>query len=607
MKSKISSCKAAAFRKDLVRFWPVWAGYILCLIIVQVLQANDDLNYWYAANMGECTAVMGLVNLFYGFVVAATLFADLFNTRMCNGIHSLPLKREHWFGAHVKAALLFSLLPTLLMVPLSETVIYLYSDMVDGWQVPLYWFAAANLQFLFFFGLAVFCAMCAGSWFGMLVIYGIFNFFSILVYLLVDQLYTPLLKGVTTMSGPFELLCPVWQMINNRCVDTKRIATGRSYIGDHGEEIAEYTAQFQVVPEGWYYIAITAVIGMLLLLLAQNIYKKRHLECAGDFLAVDWLEQPFQIVFTVLCAAAFQGVFMLFFGVRTDTINILHIIGLIVGWFGGRMLLERTTRVFRVKNFIGFGLITAVLAASLYVTHLDPLGIETWIPKVGETQSATLRMNYRSGYTTEDPAEIADITRLHQLALEQNPSVDPDYYDDFYYNPQYNGHNAVQIILQYTAPNGWLSQRNYYVEAEGESAEIIRKYNSQLDVIFNGKEIRDAADLRHVLKDSSAVILNGTHRVPKESMTADFLNALADAIAADAEAGNLVQSGVFHRTPVVDVEEDTYDQYSLMLEINGEKSWNSLYIYADCENILNVLEPTGVLDALRQEYENAYG
>lgn len=549
---------------------------------------------------------MGVVNLCYGFVVAATLFGDLFNSRMCNGLHSLPLRREHWFSAHVKAAMLFSLLPTALMTAFSEGIILLYSEMIDSWQIPLYWFLGANLQFLFFFGLAVFCAMCAGSRFGMLVVYGILNFFSILIYLLVDQLYTPLLKGVTTMSGPFELLCPVWQILNKRCIDAHRVETGRIITHAPGVTEREYISRFDLVPEGWLYIGVVAVIGVLLLLLARRIYKKRHLECAGDFLAVRWLEAPFQVVFTVLCAAAFHGVFMVFFGVRTDAINILHIIGLIVGWFGGRMLLERSTRVFRVKNLVGFGLITAVLAGSLYVTWLDPLGIETWVPKVGETKSATLRMNYRSGYTTENPVEIADITRLHELALQQDLSMHPDY-DDFYYNPAYNGHNAVQIILQYTAPNGWLSQRNYYVEAEGESAEIIRKYTSRLDVLFPSDEIEDAEDLRHEFQDSEEILVNGNHKVPEEFMTDDFCNALADAVAADAEAGNLVQSGVFHRTPVVDVEEDIYDQYSLMLDIHGTESWIGLYIYADCQHILAVLEPTGVLEAVRQEYANPYG
>lgn len=605
MKSRTLSCKAAAFRKDITRFWPVWVGYMICLIIVQILQANDDLSYWYAANMGEAISVMAVVNLCYGFVVAATLFGDLFNARMCNGLHSLPLRREHWFSVHVKAALLFSLVPTALMTAFSEAIICLYSDMIAGWQVPLYWFAASNLQFLFFFGLAVFCVMCAGSRFGALAIYGILNFFSILVYLLVDQLYTPLLKGVTTMSGPFELLCPVWQILNKRCINFDRVETGKTFV-ENGFEQKEYIGQLNVVPEGWLYIGVVALLGLVLLLLARQIYKKRNLECAGDFLAVRWLEAPFQVVFTVLCAAGFHGVFMVFFGVRTDTINVLHAIGLIVGWFGGRMLIERSTRVFRVKNFVGFGLITAVMAASLYVTWLDPLGIETWIPKVGETKSATLRINYRSGYTTEIPAEIADITRLHELALEQNLTMHPDY-DDMYYNPAYNDHNAVQIILQYTAPNGWLSQRNYYVEAAGESAELIRKYTSRLDILFASRGVQDVDDLRHELRDCSEVIVNGNHRLRKEYLTEEFCIALADAIAADAEAGNLVQSGVFHREPIVDVEDPNYDLYYLMLDMHGAKFWSGIYIYADCENILAVLEPTGVLEAARQEYANAYG
>ena len=605
MKSRTSSCKTA-FRKDLTRFWPVWAAYILCLLIVQVIQSNDDLNYWYAANMGECTSVMGLVNFGYGFLVAAVLFGDLFVPRMCNGLHSLPLKREHWFAAHVWSALLFSLIPTVLMLPISEGIILLYSNMVNGWQIPLYWFAAANLQFLFFFGLAVFCAMCAGSRFGMLVIYGIVNFFSILVYLLVDQIYTPLLKGVVTMSGPFELLCPVWQMLNRGCIDVSRVDTGRTYIGDYGEELPEYIARFEVSPEGWLYIGITAVIGIVLLLLSRQIYKKRDLECAGDFLAVHWLDVPFQVVFTVLCAAGFHGVFMTFFGVRTDAVNILHVIGLVVGWFGGRMLLERSTRVFRMKTFLGFGLLAAVMALSIYVTWLDPMGIETWVPRVGETKTATLRINYRNGYTTENPVEIADIARLHELALEQDLTMHPDY-DDFYYNPTYGGHNAVQIILQYTAPNGWLSQRNYYVEAEGESAGIIKKYSSRLDVLFNDGEIRDEADLKHAFREDMVISINGIHQVPEKFVTEEFRIALAEAIAADAAAGSLVQSGVFHPEPLVEMEDPNNSVYSTVLDFNGFDFWRSLYIYGDCEHILAVLEPTGVLDALRQEYENIYG
>lgn len=597
MKSRISSCKRFAFRKDCGRFWPVWVGYLLCLEMVQILQSNEDLNYWYAANMGDSISLMGIVNLFYGFVVAMTLFGDLFNSRMCNGLHALPLKREHWFAAHIRAGLLFSVIPTILIMLFSEVVIYRYCSMEDAWQIPLLWFAATNLQYLFFFGLAVFCALCVGSRFAMVVVYGLVNFFSILVYLLVDQLYVPLLKGVTTMSGPFEMLCPVWQIAGSPCIDVERQETGRTYLDEFGIAQREVVDQFHIVPDGLIYVGILAVVGIALLLIARRMYQKRHLESAGDFLAVRWLEPVFQVVFTVLCAAALQGIFVTF-NIQSGADYVLPAMGLLVGWFGSRMLLERTTKVFRLKNIAGFLLLTAVMAGSLFATHLDPLGIATWVPKVGETRNATIRMNYRRGYTTEIPAEIADITRLHELALEQEIVVHPDY-NDMVYNPTNSDPDAVQIMLQYTNQMGWLSQRNYYILAEGEGAELLKKYTSRLDVLF-ANEVQDAADLRSELRDLQQVFLDYV-LVPSEYITEEFCNALADAIAADCKAGNLVQSGAFHKEPIRRLGDSEEEQYFLMLEIQNEKYWDSFYVYADCENILNLLETSGVWEAVEQE------
>ena len=113
MKYGTSSCKRRALAKDMGRFWPVWVGYCLCLIFIQILQSSDDLSYWYANNIAGTLPVMGFLNLVYGWVAAQMLFGDLFNARMCNGLHALPLKREHWFSAHIRAGLMFSLIPLL--------------------------------------------------------------------------------------------------------------------------------------------------------------------------------------------------------------------------------------------------------------------------------------------------------------------------------------------------------------------------------------------------------------------------------------------------------------------------------------------------------------
>ena len=608
MKSRTSSCKVTAFKKDLTRFWPVWVGYFLFLILFQVILSNDELAYWYAANLGESISVMGVFSGIYALVVAQMLFGDLFNTRMCNGIHSLPLKRQEWFSVHICAGFLFSLVPTALMAGFSEIIISLYSTMVNGWQLPLYWFAGTNIQYIFFFGLAVFCVMCTGNRFGATVVYGILNFGSLLVYLLVDQLYTPLLRGVVTLSGPFERLAPMFRIVNHRFVNAERIATGKTFIDGFGVEQREYIGQFTVVPEGWRYIAITAVIGVILLVLARLMYKHRHLECAGDFLAVRWLEPVFQLVFTILCGSGFHAVFLLFFGLNTSYIYLVFGIGMIVGWFAGKMLLERTTQVFRLKNVGGFLLAAAAMALSLFVTHLDPLGIQVWVPEPEELKGATVSTRYQSNYSTDDPAEIADILRLHEIALEQNVAVHPDY-DPYFYNERGTDPNAARISLTYQLKNGLRAEREYYVLAEGEGGEIIRRYFTRLDVVFSDPDIQDVKDLRHAFSGSDSVCVHG-RSIPEEYVTEEFLMALADAIAADCEAGSMVQLGSFH--PGVLVETENPEDPLRMMNLDVTKRLNDGFhkywyvnIYADCENILAVLEPTGILELIRHEFAAA--
>ena len=606
MKSRTSSCKWAAFKKDLSRFWPVWVGYLLFLTLFQVILCNDDLSYWYAANVGESISVMGVFNGIYALIVAQMLFGDLFNPRMCNGAHSLPLRREEWFGVHIAAGFLFCLIPTALMAGFSEIIIQLYSSMIDSWQLPLYWFIGTNIQYIFFYGLAVFCVMCAGNRFGGTIIYGIANFGSLLVYLLVDQLYTPLLKGVVTLSGPFEKLSPMLSIVNQRFINADRTETGRTILHAPGIEEREYIGTFEVTPEGWRYIAIAAVVGIVLLVLARVMYKRRQLEVAGDFLAVRWLEPVFQVVFTLFCGSGFHAVFLLFFGLDTEFVYLIFGIGILAGWFAGRMLLERSTRVFRLKTVGGFLLMAAAVALSLFITHLDPLGIETWVPEQADLKGATISTRYQSTYSTEDPAEIADLLRLHEIALTENVSVHPDYDSDFY-NPDNSDPEAARISLIYHLTNGLTAFREYYVLAEGEGGEIIRKYFTQLDVVIPGSDIQDLDDLRHELKDVEYVSLNG-REVGEKYLTKEFLLSLADAIAADCEAGNMVQLGVYHPEPILVLKNDTYDLYNLNLEFQcDDDRWIYMNIYADCENILAVLEPTGVLEEVRTAYENGIG
>ena len=599
MKSRTSSCKAAALRKDLSRFWPVWVGYGLFLMLYQGILTMDDMSYWYAANIGTAMSVMGVVGGIYALLVAQMLFGDLFSPRMCNGIHCLPLKREHWFSAHITAGFLFSLIPTAVMVPFSEAIIYLYSEMIDSWQLPLYWFAATNLQYIFFFSLAVFAVMCTGNRFAAAILYGIFNFASLLIYLMVDQLYTPLLKGVVTTSTVFYRLCPMAQLTALRFVDPERVETGKTYVDVSGIEQREYIGRFDVMPEGWIYAAIIAVVGIVLLLAARQMYKKRHLECAGDFLAVHWLEPVFQVVFTVLCGSCFHAVFLIFFGLRGELVYFIMAIGMIVGWFAGRMMIERTTRVFRLRNILGFALTAAAVALSLFVTAMDPLGIATWVPEAETVKYASLSLRYNSIVEFEMPEEMADLIRLHEIALEQDVTVSEDY-DSYFYNDNDDDPDAARVELTYVLENGMTARRQYFVLVDSEGGEIIRKYCSRLEAVIFNSYIPRPVDLQHSFRHAENVHVHG-RAIPAEYLTEEFLVSLADAVMADCKAGNMVQLGVFHPGIIMEGYADGSPTRMLNLDVEGQHLSFYVDIYADSENIMAVLEPTGILETIRQD------
>lgn len=608
MKSRTSSCKAAAFRKDITRFWPVWALYILFLIFLQVILGNEEREYWYLRTLANSLQVMGFANACFALVVAQMLFGDLFNTRMCNGIHSLPLKREHWFDVHVKSGLLFSLVPTALMTAFVEAAMVSGTIIVDGWQIPLYWWAACNLQYVFFFGLAVFCVMCIGNRFAAVVVYGGLNCFSLLVFLLTDAFYTPLLHGVVTQAQPFKLLSPAYSFGLLSLIDISREATGKTYLDKYGVEQREYIGSFRIAWEDCTYLAVLVVIGIVLMVLARQMYKKRNLEKAGDFMAVKWLEPVFQVAFTVACAAGVHGAFFTFFGYAYSDNYVMAGLGLIAGWFAGRMFLERSTRVFRVKNFGGLILLTAAVALSLFVTKLDPLGIEDWVPEQGKVQSASLRLSHQSTITTEDPEEIKQLLHIHALALEDKITVPSDYNDYFYNGEQ----DVAHITLTYRLDNGWISQRNYYIDPNSEAGGIIRNLTSRIEVALEGSQeftlenssrpmvIRDAGDLKYAMKFVTQFRVSGQW-LPEEYFNEEFLDQLVDALQADAEAGNLVPSLVYHPECFAD-----YGEYgrlnSIFLDFSSETFHFSLSIYTDCEHTVALLESTGVIDTILEEY-----
>ena len=628
MKSRTSFFDKTLLRKNLTRFAPVWGVYLLCLLIGLGMMYMDarrpNVNFWFASHMAVCIQAMGLVNLFFAPLVAMLLFGDLFNSRMCNALHAMPLRRETMFLTNVFSGLLVSLVPTgvmaILSIPLlAATVVH------NAWQIAILWYIGVNLEYILFFGMAVFCIFCTGNRLGFAALYAVFNGGAFLIWSIADMLYTPMLYGVVTPSRLVELLTPVAMMLDDTFVE---VSSYHDMVVLFDGRMNEAVADFWV-DENYYNLIVFALAGVVFMALGLMLYRKRDLECAGDAVAVRWLAPVFQVIAAVAgAAAAILCLEMFFYSLVRNNDVILYgmaVCGMAVGWFAGKMLLERTTQVFRLKNWTGLGILTALFAATLTMTHFDVFGIETWTPKPEKVASVTLSCSGDIELTEQE--DIANIIRLQEMALEDQlersaaypasyvesfatvsnipyPENGFDYGEDGPYDTMEEHYFADYIRICYVLDNGKEVNRNYTIWASFEEGDIIKEYASRWEVIQKDSRMgyEDAPDFSRI----HDFTVNGV-RVPRELMTEEAVLELIEAIKADCADRTMTRSTYYHtgkfKVPAEDEYSDVefYYDSSLYVDITTfagpKKDLTGCYfrIFPDSAHSLQWLRSNGLL------------
>lgn len=293
MKSKTSFFNKTVFKKNLTRFAPVMAVYTLCLILgmMMLYQINEEMGrtFWFASRIAGNLQLMGLVNLLFAPLVAMLLFGDLYNSRMCNALHAMPMRRETLFLTNVVSGLLFSMIPTAVMALLSVPL--LNATIVENaWQIALLWYVGTNLQFITFFGVAIFSVFCTGNRFAMAVVYAVLNGGAFILYYIINTLYTPMLFGVVTPDRWVSLLTPVADMTNGAYVAVEDFH--QLSLRFYGRE-SEMVAAFSVDQGKFTSLLIYAAVGIVFAIVGLLLYRKRNLECAGDAIAFPVLQPLF--------------------------------------------------------------------------------------------------------------------------------------------------------------------------------------------------------------------------------------------------------------------------------------------------------------------------
>lgn len=516
MKSRTSFFNGTVLRKDITRFCPVWALYLVFLLM-WTMSVFDSKTYRGVQNILDTLTSFSLLNLIYGYIVPVMILGDLFNSRLCNGIHALSPRRESWFATHCLAGLLFSFVPNVILAIL----ITLYSA-TEIWFLGLVWLLIITAQYLFFFGLGVFSAMCCGNRVAATAVYSLINFGSLIVQWFAVTFYEPQLYGVQLSETIFQRLCPIAQLLS---LDFDTLDT---YAGYHMgykysyKIIMSHAGELPNCLSEWYTL-ICGILGLVLLVAALLLYRRRRLECAGDFMAFRWMRPIFAVVFTLTTGALFE---MIGDGILNQE-QVFLWPGILIGYLVAQMLLQRTVAVFKWKTFSGCAAVVGALTVSILLVMLDPLGIEKWVPNPENVQSVTIE--YREDYSnqfekTYNTANvIIAITEVHEAILEEGQITET------------GNSGSLRVTLSYKMKDGRTAIRNYRLRTDGAAHNKLLRFYDLPEIILGYSDWDDYLD------NISSVAVQGGR------FTGEQAKQLLAAVKADCEAGNFL-TGRKHST-----------------------------------------------------------
>lgn len=457
MRSGTSFFNAALFRKTFLRFWPIWALYTAGWTLVLPLRLWADAmrrSAWTAPELSEHlqNAVNGIPGLLEpgvplaagaGLVCAMAVFSYLYSSRSACMMHALPLRREALFLTQYLAGLSFLLLPQLAVFALTAATEAALGCLAL-WPL-VQWLLVQSGLCLFFYSFAVFCAMFTGHLAALPVFYGVLNILAFVMTSLTEAECSLFLYGFQSFPSP------VWEFADYL---SPPIALSRAVSLTYQNEIPSLYQPGLV--------AVYAAVGAALAIAALLLYRSRHIESAGDVVAVK-LVRPLFKYGVALCAGLSGGMFsyQLLSGLSSLTLMGWILFWGLVGYFAAEMLLRKSFRVLAAwKGAVPLAAVIVLLSLSV---HYDWYGFEDRVPQADQVTAVTLNGLHSAPYddgqgrglTLEDPEQIALVLQLHRAALaleEENreEESDPQGYTEYLY-----------LDLHYELADGTALERGY--------------------------------------------------------------------------------------------------------------------------------------------------
>ena len=564
MRSKTSCFNGTLFRKNLSRYWPLWGlasfGGAMFPLAMLLELLHNGFRFWSPLETRQAYYTVlsygvPVISIVYAILCAMAVWSYLYNARSVGMMHTLPIRREGLFVTNVLSGL------TMMAIPYAVTgVLTVLVTMLFGGFEPvgvLVTVLGVMGESLFFFGLATFCAFIVGNVFMLPALYGLLNFIAVLTDFMVNLLAQGFCFGLnSSYSGTVEWLSPVVYLVQkispNSTYETQWV-TDR--LGGQRYETSVLTS---VTLENGWLIAAYAAVGVVLMVLAWLMYRRRRSESAGDVVAVGWMKPVFRygcaaysailggrLLYALLWESFQSGQYF-----TVLPMILCMIAGGAIGYYAASMLLAKTPRVFKTtwKGMLAVALGCAALCGAM---KCDLFGVVRRVPAPDSVKLVNVYAAGSNYYLTpgKDDDLIAEVRALHQTIIDDKDYIlgyrsrtDYDFVADTASTEMAVEDSGAQstisnIRITYMLNSGLKVERRYSLYLTPGRMAQEGTYDYLLDQLINSPEMRqkcirwqeEGFQLDEAWYDTR---YNGGDLSSREA------GLILDAVAKDAENGD---------------------------------------------------------------------
>lgn len=559
MQSKTSYFSKTIFLKNLTRFWPIWSAYFLICMVKLPLRLFYALNAQTAEldpsqledhlltqlqNVVD-TSLQPFFFFLFSIITAVAVFSYLYQARSCNMLHALPLCRESLFLTNLLSGACFLVIPQ--MTAFLGSIFVCFLRHMTQVEYLMHWLTLSVGMVLFAFSLAVFTVMITGNIIASPIFYLMINYSFVICRTVLSNLVGMISYGVDSADISFGSFLSPYQHLSS------------FFPGSLLYFLTENNASD--LPRTYFWVAIYFCTGILLFPLSFFLYKKKHLETAGDIITVPFLQPLFRWAIAFIggvCIAVLGQTFLV--GEYFSGINLLLLLFLLIGgsfflFFFAEMLLQKRFFVFRKKRFLEYAGFLVLSCSFLIAVDCNGFGLETRIPKQEDIQSIFLSGIY--------PIHVEEIDFPQVLAIHQN-LVDSQKELQQYFRKYRENCHTTTLELTYQLKNGRTQKRRYRIPVEDY-------YLSQDNYAFNLLEaLSDRPDyyLRYHFTDAYEAI----------TFVDGNMDLYQDSVYLESLSLNQKQCQEIFKALQRDIAEGNYKiyDYSLNSQYSDQVYFNSL-------------------------------